>query len=181
MRKKQSKTQELKNKYKVNNQITARQVRLVGDNVEEGIYSIEQARKLANENEVDMVEIFSRGKPPVVKLIDFGKFLYEMKKKEKEIKQKSAKTVLKEVRFGPNTDDHDFNFKLNHARGFLKDGAKVKAFVHFKGRTIVHKERGELLLLKFAEKLDDLGKMEQLPKMEGKRMFIFINPKVAKK
>lgn len=124
-----------------------------------------------------MVEIYSKGDPPVCKVIDFGKFLYEQKKKQKEIKAKSAKTVLKEVRFGPNTDDHDFDFKLNHAKKFLDEGAKVKAFVHFRGRTIVHKDRGEVLLLKFAQELEDYGKVEQLPQLEGKRMIMFIAPK----
>ena len=123
------------------------------------------------------MEIYSKGDPPVCKVIDFGKFLYEQKKKQKEIKAKSAKTVLKEVRFGPNTDDHDFDFKLNHAKKFLDEGAKVKAFVHFRGRTIVHKDRGEVLLLKFAQELEDYGKVEQLPQLEGKRMIMFIAPK----
>ncbi len=135
---------------------------------------------MAGEKDLDLVEIYSEGDPPVCKVIDFGKFIYEQKKKEKEKQQKSSKTQLKEIRFGPNTDDHDFDFKLNHARKFLQDGAKVKAYVHFKGRTIVHKERGEYLLLKFAKELEDLGKVEQMPKLEGKRMILFMSPKPKK-
>lgn len=132
---------------------------------------------MAEEQGLDLVEIYAKGNPPVCKIIDYGKFLYEQKKKQKQQKQKSSKTVIKEIRFGPNTDDHDFDFKLNHAKKFLKEGAKVKAFVHFKGRTIVHKERGELLLLRFAQELEDYGKVEQMPKMEGKRMNMFLAPK----
>jgi len=154
---------------------------LVGDNVEEDIYPIEEAQRIAESKGLDLVEIYAQGNPPVCKVIDFNKFVYEQKKKQKEQKQKSSKTVLKEIRFGPNTDDHDFQFKLNHAKKFLEEGAKVKAFVHFKGRAIVHKERGELLLLKLAQELEDLGKVEQLPKLEGKRMTIFISPKTLKK
>jgi translation initiation factor IF-3 len=169
-----------KPKFWINEQIRAREIRLVGDNVEEGVYSKEEALEIAKAQELDLVEIFPNGNPPVCKVIDYGKFLYEQKKKQKELKAKSAKTVLKEVRFTPNTDDHDFNFKLNHAINFLKDGAKVKAFVHFKGRAIVHKERGELLLLRFAKELESYGKIEKLPKLEGKRMTIFINPKGSK-
>jgi len=135
---------------------------------------------LADEKSLDLVEIYSEGDPPVCKVIDFGKFIYEQKKKEKEKQQKSSKTQLKEIRFGPNTGDHDFDFKLNHARKFLQAGAKVKAYVHFKGRTIVHKERGEYLLLKFAKELEDLGKVEQMPKLEGKRMILFMSPKPKK-
>lgn len=137
--------------------------------------------KLAEEQELDLVEISPKADPPVCKIIDYSKFKYEQKKKQKEIKAKAQKTVLKEIRFGPNTDDHDFNFKLKHAINFLKEGAKVKAYVHFVGRTIIFKERGEILLLKFAQQLEDYGKVEQLPKLEGKRMAIFISPKVGKK
>ena len=128
-----------------------------------------------------MVEISPNADPPVCKVIDYSKFKYEQKKKQKEIKAKAQKTVIKEIRFGPNTDDHDFNFKLNHAKKFLKDGAKVKAYVHFYGRTIVFKDRGEILLLKFAQALEEFGKVEQLPKMEGKRMILFVAPKLQKK
>lgn len=130
---------------------------------------------------LDVVEIAATAKPPVVRIIDYNKFLYEKKKKEKEIKAKAAKTVVKEIRFGPNTDDHDFEFKLRHARGFLEDGAKVKAYVHFRGRTIVFKDRGELLLLRFLKELEDVGAAEALPKMEGRRMIVIISPKKAKK
>lgn len=142
---------------------------------------MDEAKEVANNKGLDLVEINSQGEPPVCKIIDFGKFIFEQKKKEKEKKQKSAKTELKEIRFGPNTSDHDFEFKLNHARKFLKDGDKVKAYVHFKGRTIVHKERGEYLLLKFAQELEDIGKVEQMPKLEGKRMTLFVSPKTSKK
>ena len=130
---------------------------------------------------MDLVEISAKASPPVCKIIDYSKFKYDQKKKQKEIKAKASKTVIKEIRFGPNTDDHDFEFKLKHAINFLKDGAKVKAYVHFKGRTIVYKERGEILLLKFAQALEEYAKVEQLPKLEGKRMFLFLAPKVAKK
>jgi len=136
---------------------------------------------MAEDQSLDLVEISPKADPPVCKIIDYSKFKYEQKKKQKEIKAKAHKTVLKEIRFGPNTDDHDFNFKLKHAINFLKDGAKVKAYVHFVGRTIVFKERGEILLLKFAQQLEEYGKVEQLPKLEGKRMSIFVSPKVAKK
>lgn len=153
----------------------------MGDDVENQVLPIEEAREVANSKGLDLVEINSQGEPPVCKIIDFGKFIFEQKKKEKEKKQKSAKTELKEIRFGPNTNDHDFEFKLNHARKFLKDGDKVKAYVHFKGRTIVHKERGEYLLLKLAQELEDVGKVEQMPKLEGKRMTLFVSPKTSKK
>jgi len=165
----------------VNEKIRANPVRVVGDNVKVDVYPIEQAIKMAKEQNLDLVEISPKADPPVCKIIDYSKFKYEQKKKQKEIKAKAQKTVIKEIRFGPNTEEHDFNFKLNHAKNFLKDGAKVKAYVHFVGRTIVFKERGEILLLKFAQALEDLGKVEQLPKMEGKRMNMFIAPKPQKK
>ena len=136
---------------------------------------------MAEEQGLDLVEISPNADPPVCKIIDYSKFKYEQKKKQKEIKAKAHKTVLKEIRFGPNTDDHDFNFKLKHAINFLEDGAKVKAYVHFVGRTIVFKERGEILLLKFAQALEDYAKVEQLPKLEGKRMFLMLSPKALKK
>ena len=135
---------------------------------------------MAREQNLDLVEISPKADPPVCKIIDYSKFKYEQKKKQKEIKAKAQKTVIKEIRFGPNTEEHDFNFKLNHAQKFLQEGAKVKAYVHFVGRTIVFKERGEILLLKFAQALEDYGKVEQLPKLEGKRMTMFIAPKPAK-
>ena len=158
-------------------------MRLVGDFVEGGnaVLTIEKAIKLAQDNELDLVEISPNAEPPVCKIIDYAKFKYEQKKKQKEIKANAAKVVLKEIRFGPNTDDHDFNFKLKHAINFLKEGAKVKAYVHFVGRSIVFKERGEMLLLKFAQELEDHGVVEQMPRLEGKRMSIFIAPRAGKK
>ena len=169
--------------YKVNQKIRAREVRVVGDFVEGGneVLPLEKAIKLALDNELDLVEISPTTNPPVCKILDYAKFKYEQKKKQKEIKANAAKVVLKEIRFGPNTDDHDFNFKLKHAISFLKEGAKVKAYVHFVGRSIVFKERGEMLLLKFAQALEDYGIVEQMPKLEGKRMNIFIAPKPGKK
>lgn len=169
--------------YRVNHKIRVREVRLVGDFVEGGnaVLPIEKAIKLAQDHELDLVEISPNAEPPVCKIIDYAKFKYEQKKKQKEIKANAAKVVLKEIRFGPNTDDHDFNFKLKHAINFLKEGAKVKAYVHFVGRSIVFKERGEMLLLKFAQELEDHGVVEQMPKLEGKRMSIFIAPKAGKK
>ena len=154
------------------------QVRLVGDNVAEpGVYSLRDALKLAEELELDLVEISPKAEPPVCKIIDYSKFLYQQKKKQKEMKAKTVKVVIKEIRFGPQTDEHDFNFKLRHAEKFLKEGAKVKAFVFFKGRSILFKEQGEILLLKLATGLEDVGAVEQLPKLEGKRMTMFISPK----
>jgi translation initiation factor IF-3 len=152
-------------------------VRLVADGIPADVYPISKALELADEKGLDLVEIAPNAVPPVCKIIDYKKFLYDQKKKQKELKSKQSQVVVKEVRFGPNTDDHDFEFKLNHARKFLEDGSKVKAFVFFKGRTIVFKERGEVLLLKFAKELADLGTVEQLPKLEGKRMIMMINPK----
>ena len=154
---------------------------MVGENVNVDVYPIEQALKMAREQNLDLVEISPKADPPVCKIIDYSKFKYEQKKKQKEIKAKAQKTVIKEIRFGPNTEEHDFNFKLNHAQKFLGEGAKVKAYVHFVGRTIVFKERGEILLLRFAQALEDYGKVEQMPKLEGKRMTMFLAPKPAKK
>ena len=142
---------------------------------------MEQALQIARDQSLDLVEISPKADPPVCKIIDYSKFKYEQKKKQKEIKSRAHKTVVKEIRFGPNTDDHDFNFKLKHAIKFLSDGAKVKAYVHFVGRTIVFKERGEILLLKFAQAVEAFGKVEQLPKLEGKRMFLMLSPKTQKK
>ncbi|MCL4159792.1 UNVERIFIED_CONTAM: hypothetical protein GTU68_032834 [Idotea baltica] len=136
---------------------------------------------IARDQGLDLVEISPKADPPVCKVIDYSKFKYDQKKKQKEIKAKASKTVIKEIRFGPNTDDHDFNFKLKHAQNFLEDGAKVKAYVQFRGRAIVYKDRGEILLLKFAQALEEYAKVEQLPKLEGKRMFLFLSPKVVKK
>jgi translation initiation factor IF-3 len=150
---------------------------VVGDNVEPAVMTTHAALELANELELDLVEISPKADPPVCRIIDYKKFLYAQKKKQKEIKAKQAKVVVKEIRFGPNTDDHDFRFKLNHARKFLQDGAKLKAYVFFRGRTIVFKERGEILLLRFATELEDVGVIEQMPKLEGKRMTVMFNPK----
>ena len=165
------------NSHKINDDIRANEVRVVGEGVEPKVYSISEALKLAEEQELDLVEISPNANPPVCKIIDYKKFLYEQKKKEKELKAKQSKVVIKEIRFGPNTDDHDFEFKLKHAREFLTSGAKVKAYVFFKGRTIVFKDRGEILLLKFAQELEDIGVVEQLPQLMGKRMIMMINPK----
>ena len=153
----------------------------MGDNVKVDIYPIDQALKIAQDQGLDLVEISPKAEPPVCKIIDYSKFKYEQKKKQKEIKAKTQKTVLKEIRFGPNTDDHDFNFKVKHAIKFLSEGSKVKAYVHFVGRTIVFKERGEILLLRFAQELEEYGKVDQLPKLEGKRMFLMMSPKASKK
>jgi translation initiation factor IF-3 len=168
--------------HKINNEIRAKSVRIVGDNVDnQGVITIQEALKLADELELDLVEISPNADPPVCKIIDYQKFLYQQKKKQKEIKAKTAKIVVKEIRFGPNTDDHDYNFKLKHAQNFLQEGAKVKAFVFFKGRSILYKEQGEILLLRLAQDLEELGKVEQLPKLEGKRMSILLTPKALKK
>ncbi len=152
-------------------------IRLVGDNVNQDIYSLRDALSIAKEIGLDLVEISPTANPPVCRVMDYKKFLFEQKKKQKEIKAKSAKIVVKEIRLGPNTDDHDFNFKLKHAIKFLEDGAKVKVDVFFRGRSIVYKDQGELILLKFAQELEDYGKVEQLPKLEGKRMIMMIAPK----
>lgn len=153
---------------------------MVGDNVQQGIYSIEEALKIADEQNLDLVEISPKADPPVCKIIDYQKFLYQLKKREKEQKAKTAKVVVKEIRFGPQTDDHDYNFKLKHAQEFLKDGCKVKAYVFFKGRSILFKEQGEVLLLRFANDLEDYAKVEHLPELEGKRMTIVLSPKKTK-
>ena len=161
----------------INEHIRARQVSLVGDNVTPGIYTIQEARHIAEELELDLVEISAQADPPVCKVLDYQKYLYQQKKKAKEIKAKATKVVVKEIRFGPQTDDHDYNFKLKHAIGFLQEGAKVKAYVFFKGRSILFKEQGEVLLLRFANDLEEYGKVEQMPLLEGKRMIIMISPK----
>lgn len=153
---------------------------MVGDNVEMDVYPIEKALAIAEELGLDLVEISPDAKPPVVKAMDYKKFLFEQKKREKARKAKASKVINKEIRFGPNTDDHDYEFKKNHAIRFLKDGAKVKAYVFFKGRSIVFKDQGEILLLRLAQDLEDYGKVEQLPKLEGKRMTMFISPKKQK-
>lgn len=163
--------------HKINGNIRAREVRLVGDNVEQGVYTINEALRLADDLELDLVEISPTADPPVCRITDYQKFLYQQKKKQKEAKAKSVKVVVKEIRFGPQTDDHDFNFKLNHAKNFLEEGAKVKAYVFFKGRSILFKEQGEVLLLRFATELEDLGKVDQLPALEGKKMIMMLSPK----
>jgi translation initiation factor IF-3 len=172
---------EQQQEHRTNHMIRVAQVRLVGENVEVGVYSIQDALKMAQEQALDLVEISPNADPPVCKIIDYNKFLYEKKKKEKEMKAKSKASEVKEIRFTPNTDDHDFDFKAKHAEKFLKDGDKVKAYVQFKGRAIQFKERGELLLLKFAERLNEVGVLEGLPKMEGKRMLAIWAPKPQKK
>ncbi len=166
--------------HRINDKIRTKTVRLVGDNIDEenqGIISIEEAIKLADQKELDLVEISPKADPPVCKIIDYQKFLYQQKKKQKELKAKAVKIVVKEIRFGPNTDEHDYNFKLKHAEKFLEDGNKVKAYVFFKGRSILYKDKGEILLLRFAQDLEELAKVEQMPKLEGKRMNMILSPK----
>lgn len=150
---------------------------MVGDNIEIGVYPISKARELAREQELDLVEISPKAVPPVCKIIDYKKFLYEQKKREKSLKSKATKVTVKEIRFGPQTDEHDYEFKKKHAIKFLKEGAKLKAFVFFKGRSIIFKDQGQILLLKLAQELEEYGKVEQMPKLEGKRMIMFIAPK----
>ena len=169
----------LKGQHRINEQIRAKEVRIVGDNIEPTVVSIQEALRLAEENEADLVEISPNAVPPVCRIIDYSKFLYQLKKKQKELKAKQVKVEVKEIRFGPQTDDHDYNFKLKHAIEFLKDGDKVKAYVFFKGRSILFKEQGEVLLLRFANDLEEYGKVDQMPVLEGKRMTIFISPKKA--
>ncbi len=165
--------------HRINGNIRAREVRLVGDNVEQGVYSVSEALKMADELELDLVEISPTAEPPVCKIMDYQKFLYQQKKKQKEAKAKSVKVVVKEIRFGPQTDDHDFNFKLKHAKNFLEEGSKVKAYVFFKGRSILFKEQGEVLLLRFATELEDIAKVDQLPQLEGKKMIMMLSAKKA--
>ncbi|HEV7334232.1 MAG TPA: translation initiation factor IF-3 [Flavisolibacter sp.] len=167
--------------HRINEHIRVPQVRLVGDNVTVGVYSTDEARKMARDQELDLVEISPQADPPVCRIIDYNKFLYDKKKKEKEMKAKAKTTEMKEIRFTPNTDDHDFDFKSKHAESFLKEGNKVKAYVQFKGRAIQFKDRGELLLLKFADRLKEFGQLESMPKLEGKRMLAIISPKTGKK
>ena len=163
--------------YAINERIRAKEVRVVGDNVENGVYPIQQALKMADEMELDLIEISPTAQPPVCKILDYSKFLYQQKKRLKEQKAKATKVVVKEIRFGPQTDDHDYNFKLKHAQSFLQEGSKVKAYVFFKGRSILFKEQGEVLLLRFANDLEEFGKVEQMPVLEGKRMIIMLSPK----
>ena len=168
-------------RYRVNDRIRVREVRLVGENVEQGIYPLDEAKKIARQQGLDLVEISPSARPPVCKVIDYSKFKYDQKKKQKEMKAKASKTVLKEIRFGPNTDDHDFEFKKNHAINFLQSGNKVKAYVQFYGRTIIYKDRGRDLLERFAEDLEEYGKVEQPIRQEGRRMHLMLAPAAAKK
>ncbi len=165
-----------KKQHRINEEISASFVRIVGENIESKIISLEEALSTARSKNLDLVEISPNIDPPVCKVIDYKKFIYDQKKKQKVIKKKSIKVIIKELRFGPNTEEHDFNFKLNHAKKFLTDGAKVKAFVFFRGRTIIFKEKGEILLLKLAQELEDLGVVEIMPKLEGKKMTMVIAP-----
>ena len=167
--------------HRINHFIRVPEVRLVGDNVEVGVYATSEALKIAQQQGLDLVEISPQAVPPVCKIIDYNKFLYDKKKKEKEMKAKSKASEVKEIRFTPNTDDHDFDFKSKHAESFLKDGNKVKAYVQFKGRAIQFQDRGQLLLLKFAERLAEVGVLENMPKMEGRRMLAMFAPKSQKK
>ena len=175
--KKKGDNKDNKDQHAINDQIRAKEVRLVGDNVETGVYPIAEALRIADDLELDLIEISPNAVPPVCKILDYQKFLYQQRKRLKEQKAKSTKVVVKEIRFGPQTDDHDYNFKLKHAQGFLKEGAKVKAYVFFKGRSILFKEQGEVLLLRFANDLEEYGKVEQMPVLEGKRMIIMLSPK----
>lgn len=171
---------ENKNPHNINEFIRAQEVRLVGDNVTPGVYSIAEAIKIADDEGLDLVEISPTAEPPVCKVLDYQKFLYQQKKKQKEAKAKATKVVVKEIRFGPQTDDHDYNFKLKHAQNFLKEGAKVKAYVFFRGRSIVFKEQGEILLLRFATDLEEFAKVEAMPRLDGKKMNMMLAPKVKK-
>ena len=166
-----------KDQHAINEHIRAREVRLVGDNVTQGIYPIREALRIAEEQNLDLIEISPNAEPPVCRVLDYQKYLYQQKKRLKEQKAKQAKVVVKEIRFGPQTDDHDYNFKLKHAISFLQEGSKVKAYVFFKGRSILFKEQGEVLLLRFANDLEEYGKVEQMPLLEGKRMIIMLSPK----
>ena len=171
------KNDSIKGQYRINEQIRAKEVRIVGDEVESKVYPISLALKLAEEHDADLVEISPNAQPPVCRIIDYSKFLYQLKKRQKEQKAKQVKVSVKEIRFGPQTDDHDYNFKLKHAKGFLEDGDKVRAYVFFRGRSILFKEQGEVLLLRFANDLEDFAKVDQLPVLEGKRMIIQLSPK----
>ena len=175
-RQKRGNDRNAKDGYRINEGIYAKEVRLVGDNVEQGVYPISQALKIAQNLELDLIEISPNAAPPVCRILDYQKFMYQQRKRQKEQKQKAAKVVVKEIRFGPQTDDHDYNFKLKHAIGFLKEGSKVKAYVFFRGRSILFKEQGEVLLLRFANDLEEYGKVEMMPVLEGKRMTIMISP-----
>lgn len=166
--------------HRINDRIRVPQIRLVGEGREPEIIDTKKALAMAEAEELDLVEISPNAKPPVCKIMDYKKFLYDQKKRQKELKAKQSKITLKEIRFGPNTEEHDFNFKLEHAKKFLKEGAKLKAYVFFRGRAIVFKDRGEILLLRFAQELSEYGVVEMMPKLEGKRMTMMINPKKDK-
>ncbi len=166
-----------KEQHRINDRIRVPEVRLVGENVTEGVYSTREALRIADDQGLDLVEIAPMANPPVCRIIDYKKFVYQQKKKQKELKAKAVKVTVKEIRFGPQTDDHDYNFKLKHAINFLKEGSKVKAFVFFRGRSILFKEQGEVLLLRFANDLEEYAKVESMPIMEGKRMSVMLSPK----
>ena len=166
--------------HQINDKIRAKEVRLVGDNVEPGVYPTSEAMKMAEEQELDLVVISDKAEPFICRILDYKKFLYEQKKKQKELKAKQVKVVIKEIRFGPQTDEHDFQFKKKHAEKFLEEGSKLKTYVFFKGRSIVFKDQGEILLLKLAQELEHVGKVDQMPKLEGKRMIMLMSPKKAK-
>lgn len=170
------KNDKLSNQYRVNEQIRVREVRVVGDDGSQ-VMPTKKALDLARQQGVDLVEISPKAQPPVCRLVDYSKFLYQQKKRAKEMKQKQVKIEVKEIRFGPQTDEHDYQFKLKHAQGFLNEGNKVRAYVFFRGRSILFKEQGEVLLLRFANDLEDYGKVEQMPKLEGKKMFLYLAPK----
>lgn len=172
------KNDKIKNQYRINEQIRVREVRVVGDDGAQ-VMSTHDALELARQQGVDLVEISPNAQPPVCRIIDYSKFLYQQKKHQKEMKQKQVKVEVKEIRFGPQTDEHDYAFKLKHAKEFLEDGNKVRAYVFFRGRSILFKEQGEVLLLRFANDLEEFGKVEQLPKLEGKKMFLYMAPKKA--
>ena len=173
-------SRQIEEPYKINERITAALVRVVGEGLESQVCKIEEALRMARAMSLDLVEISPQAEVPVCKIIDYSKFKYEQKKKQKEIKSKSQKSIIKEIRLGPNTDEHDLNFKIKHAIKFLQEGAKVKVYVQFVGRTIVFKERGEFLLLKFAQALEEYGKTEHMPQLEGRRMHVTVNPKSTK-
>ena len=175
------KNDKMKAQHRINGQIRAREVRIVGDDIESAVVPTRDALRLAEQKGLDLVEISPNAEPPVCRLIDYSKFLYQQKKKQKELKAKQVKVEIKEIRFGPQTDEHDYNFKLKHAKEFLMEGDKVKAHVFFRGRSILFKEQGEVLLLRFANDLEEVGKVESMPKLEGKRMIIYIAPKSVKK
>ncbi|MDD4820054.1 MAG: translation initiation factor IF-3 [Flavobacteriales bacterium] len=172
--------QEEQDQHRINGQIRAAEVRLVGENVEVGVYPVARALQIAEEQGVDLVEISPNAVPPVCRVVDYSKFLYEQKKRQKALKANATKVVVKEIRFGPQTDEHDYDFKKKHAIRFLEEGSKIKAYVFFKGRSIIFKEQGEILLLRLATDIEEYGKVDQLPKLEGKQMIMFISPKKKK-